>query len=106
MPAPKRRITAAERDRALRLRKKLTASFGVMGTTAVAVLGIVAYLTNAGTSSTSAGSSSGTSSTTTATPSSSSSSSSSSTSTGSSSLSTGSASTGSSSSASTVSGGS
>jgi hypothetical protein len=104
MPAPKRRITAAERDRALRLRKKLTASFGVMGTTAVAVLGIVAYHTNAGTSSTSAGSSSVTSSTTTATPSSSSSSSS--TSTGSSSLSTGSASTGSSSSASTVSGGS
>jgi hypothetical protein len=104
MPAPKRRITAAERDRALRLRKKLTASFGVMGTTAVAVLGIVAYHTNAGTSSTSAGSSSVTSSTTTATPSSSSSSSS--TSTGSSSLSTGSAITGSSSSASTVSGGS
>ena len=104
MPAPKRRITAAERDRALRLRKKLTASVGVMGTTAVAVLGIVAYHTNPGTSSTSAGSSSVTSSTTTATPSSSSSSSS--TSTGSSSLSTGSASTGSSSSASTVSGGS
>jgi hypothetical protein len=104
MAAPKRRITAAERDRALRLRKKLTASIGVMGTTAVAVLGIVAYHTNAGTSSTSAGSSSVTSSTTTATPSSSSSSSS--TSTGSSSLSTGSASTGSSSSASTVSGGS
>ena len=102
MPAPKRRITAAGRDRALRLRKKLTASVGVMGTTAVAVLGIVAYHTNAGTSSTSAGSSSVTSSTTTATPSSSSSS----TSTGSSSLSTGSASTGSSSSASTVSGGS
>ena len=103
MPAPKRRITAAERDRALRLRKKLTASVGVMGTTAVAVLGIVAYHTNPGTSSTSAGSTSSvTSSTTTATPSSSSSS----TSTGSSSLSTGSASTGSSSSASTVSGGS
>jgi hypothetical protein len=105
MPAPKRRITAAGRDRALRLRKKLTASVGVMGTTAVAVLGIVAYHTNPGTSSTSAGSTSSvTSSTTTATPSSSSSSSS--TSTGSSSLSTGSASTGSSSSASTVSGGS
>ncbi len=32
MPAPKRRITPAERDRALRLRRKLTASFGVIGT--------------------------------------------------------------------------
>ena len=38
MPAPKRRITAAERDRALRLRRKLTASFGVVGTAAVAAL--------------------------------------------------------------------
>ena len=45
MPAPKRRITAAERDRALRLRSKLTASFGVMGTSAVAALGVAAYHT-------------------------------------------------------------
>src|ERR1700733_4833700 len=53
MPAPRRRITAAERDRALRLRGKLTASFGVMGTAAVAALAVAAYHTDAGTSTTS-----------------------------------------------------
>ena len=51
MPAPKRRITAAERDRALRLRGKLTTSFGVAGTAAVAALAILAAHTHAGTAS-------------------------------------------------------
>src|ERR1700733_10109702 len=53
MPAPKRRISVAERDRALRLRRKLTASFGVAGTAAVAALAVAAYHTDAGTSTTS-----------------------------------------------------
>src|SRR5579863_605415 len=102
MAAPKRRLTPAERDRALRLRGRLTKGFGVFGTTAVAALALLAAHTHAG--STTAGSavttSSNTTTTTTTTPASTS------TSTGSSSLSTGSATSGSSSSASTVSGGS
>lgn len=104
MAAPKRRITVAERDRALRLRGKLTTAFGVLGTASVAALALVAAHTHAGSSTpasdvaTSSVASSSASATPTATPTS--------TSTGSSSLSTGSASSGSSSSASTVSGGS
>jgi hypothetical protein len=98
MHAPKRRITVAERDRALRLRRNVTTSSAVMGTLAVAAVGLIAAHTTAGTSTTSDSSSSMTTTSTTTTPSPSSSSSSS--------LSTGSASTGSASSASTVTGGS
>ena len=53
MSAPKRRITVAERDRALRLRRRLTMSFGVAGSAAVAVLAVASAATHAGTSATS-----------------------------------------------------
>ncbi len=110
MAAPKRRITIAERDRALRLRRRLTRSLAATSTAAVAALAGLAALTHPGTSAvTAASTSTVTSASASATPSPSSSSSSSSatpspTSSSSSSLSTGSASAGSSSSASSVSG--
>src|SRR5580700_7583840 len=50
MAAPKRRLTPAERDRGLRLRGRLTTGFGVLGTTAVALLAVVAAHTHAGSS--------------------------------------------------------
>ena len=54
------RVSDTERDRALRLRGRLTRSFGMVATAAVAALAVLAAHTHAGTASTASSASSST----------------------------------------------